>query len=294
MRIRDLSWILALGDQQHMTAAADVLGVPQSTLSRALSRVEDELGVQIFERRQSGLTTTPLGALVLDAASDIEVRYRRLESDIANAVDPDTGIVRLAFLDSMGASVVPRLLRRFREVAPGVRVLLTQERSNQITADLLAQRVDLALTSSRPNPGAGWLPLRTDRLVLLVPRGHRLADRTRVRLAEIAHEPFITTPSQLHFRSQVDALFDAAGVSPTLAFESQDPATIEGLVSVGLGVAIAPESYAGASDTVGVELDAPNAVRNIGMTWRTDVRLPQPAERLRDMVAEEFALSREQ
>ena len=273
-----------------MTVAADVLGVPQSTLSRALSRVEHELGVRVFERRQTGLEPTSLGELVLAAADDIDARYRRLEADIANEVDPDTGVVRLAFLGSMGASYVPELLRRFRQEAPGVRVLLTQAYADEITEGLLDRRIDIALTTDRPRDDAGWSPLRTERLVVVVSPDHRFAGRRRVSPAEVVREPFIASSAQVRPDSQTSVLFAAAGVAPSVTIESQDAATIEGLVSVGLGVAVVPDTTVRSPDVVRVELDSPHAVRSIGMTWRTDVPLPQPAERLRSMVEREFAV----
>ena len=114
----------------------------------------------------------------------------------------------------------------------------------------------------------------------MAPAGHRLDGRQRVRLADIADEDFVTVPAGFGFRRLVDELFAAAGVAPRVSFESGDLATIEGIVGAGLGVALLPDQFAGASNTVGIPVAASGAERVVGLTWRTDRVLAPPAARL--------------
>src|SRR6478609_5077493 len=125
MIVRDLAWLVELGELGHVTETAAALGTSQPTLSRSLARIEAELGVRVFER-------TPDGRLVLDAARDVVVRHEQLRADLANRLDPDTGTVRLAFLDSMATTLVPKLLRAFHAEAPAVKVVLSQEPAHDI------------------------------------------------------------------------------------------------------------------------------------------------------------------
>ena len=118
-----------------MTDAAAALGVSQPTLSRALARLESALGTRVFERVPTGVVLTPDGEVVLGAARDIGARHAQLLADLAGRLDPESGTVRLAFLDSMSTSLVPRVLRDFHASAPAVRVLLTQEPGHDITRD---------------------------------------------------------------------------------------------------------------------------------------------------------------
>lgn len=281
MRIRDLEWLLAVADHEHVTDTAAILGVSQPTLSRALARVEHELDAKVFERAADGVHLTPIGRTVAHGAREIVARHEQLVADIRGELDPESGIARLAFLDSMGTSLVPQLLREFHAEAPRVRVLLSQEPSHELEADLARGAVDLAITSAR-TAGHGWHLLQDERLVVAVPTTHRLAGRSRLRLADLAGEELVTTPLGYGFRTLVDGLLRDAGVSLDISFESQDLATIEGLVAAGLGVAIIPEAMVGPSGTLGIQiLGSPGARRAIGLTWRTDRRLPPAAERLR-------------
>lgn len=266
-----------------------MLGVSQPTLSRALARIEGELGARLFERVPEGLVTSPHGEFVVAAARDALVRYHQLLLELETRLDPDRGVVRLAFLDSMATSLVPRVLRGFHEHAPRVRVVLTQP-AHHIQRDLDHGAVDLAITSVQPEGGFAWLPLQQERLVLVVPPSHRLRTRRRVDLAELADDELaddelVTNPVGFGYREHIDRLLAEAGVAMTVSFESADLATIEGLVAAGLGVAITPEQFAGVSGTIGLNITSPHARRTIGLTWRTDRSLGPAAVRFRDFVA---------
>jgi len=285
VQLRDLEWLVAAADQEHVTTAAAVLGVSQPTLSRALARVEAELGVRLLERVPSGVRANPDGELVVEVARDLTARYRQLRDELDARHDPDAGLVRLAFLDSMATSVVPALLRDFHRAAPAVRLSLRQEPGHVIVDDLSSGVAELAVTSSPPEGPWGWLPLQEERIVLVVGHAHPLRSRRQVSVAEVARQDLITTPVGFGYRALVDDLFRAAGVAPRIAFESGDLATIEGLVSAGLGVALLPEQLAGQSGTTGIAVRSPSARRVVGLLWREDRPLSVPGRRFRDFVA---------
>lgn len=287
MLVRDLEWLLVLADRLHVTEAAAVLGVSQPTLSRALARVEAELGTRLFERVPEGLGLTPNGAYVVATSRDLVLRYRQMVREVETRLDPERGLVRLAFLDSMATSLVPRVLRGFHHVAPMVRVELSQEPAHAIHQDLAAGAVDLAITSARPPGEYGWVTLQDERLVVIVSPTHALRARKRIDLRELSDEELITTPAGFGYRSLVANLLADSGVAMTVSFESADLATIEGLVAAGLGVAVVPEAFAGLSGTVGIAIANSKARRSVGLTWRTDRPLDPAAARFRDYVTEQ-------
>lgn len=281
--MRDLAWLVELGDLGHVTDAAAALGTSQPTLSRALARLEAELGVRIFARVPTGVQATPDGELVLEAARDLVARHERLRETLADRLDPDTGLVRLAFLDSMATTLVPRLLRSFHEAVPAVKVVLSQEPAHDIRRDLDRGAVELGLTLAQ-SADYGWLPVQRERLVVVVPPTHRLRRRKRVELADLGDDELVTTPAGFGYSGLVQGLLAEAGVNMRISFESADLATIEGLVSAGLGVAVVPEAFAGLTGSVGLALASQGASRTIGLTWRTDRPLAPPAQRFLDFV----------
>lgn len=282
--VRDLEWLLALAEHGHVTEAASSLGTSQPTLSRALARLEDDLGVRVFERVPTGIVLTADGELVLESAHELVAAHARLRAALANRLDPDTGVVRLAFLDSMATTLLPRLLRGFHEHAPGIRVALSQEPAHEIRRDLDRGSAELGLTMARTGDDHGRLAVQEERLVVVVPATHRLARRKRIGLAELADEEMVMVPPGFGHRALVDELLADAGVAPRVSFESADLATIEGLVAAGLGVSIVPEVFAGVSGTVGLRLTASGAHRTISLIWRTDRPLAPPAQRFLDFV----------
>jgi DNA-binding transcriptional LysR family regulator len=289
VQMRDFEWLLALSEHGHVTDAAAALGTSQPTLSRALARIEAELGVRVFERVPTGVVTTADGELVLESARELVASHDRLRARLANRLDPDTGVVRLAFLDSMATTLLPRLLRGFHEAAPGIKVVLSQEPAHDIRRDLDRGAAELGLTMSGPEDGYARLSVQVERLVLVVPPTHRLARRKRVDLTELADEEMVMIPPGFGHRALVDELFAEAGVTPRVSFESADLATIEGLVAAGLGLGIVPEVFAGVSGTVGVGITAPGARRTISLVWRTDRPLAPPAQRFLDHVRDQVS-----
>jgi DNA-binding transcriptional LysR family regulator len=121
--------------------------------------------------------------------------------------------------------------------------------------------------------------------VLIVPPSHRLRHRRRVDLTELVGDELVTTPVGFGYREHINRLLADAGVAMPVSFESADLATIEGLVAAGLGVAIAPQQFAGLSGTIGLNISSPHARRTIGLTWHTDRPLNPAAVRFRDFVA---------
>src|SRR5690348_11889293 len=98
VQIEDLRRLLALADHERLTDAAAALRMSQPTLSRALARVEHDVGARLFERDARGVHPNPQGAIALAAARDIVERFDQLRADVADLLDPDSGTVRLAFL----------------------------------------------------------------------------------------------------------------------------------------------------------------------------------------------------
>ncbi|GIJ61093.1 LysR substrate-binding domain-containing protein [Virgisporangium aurantiacum] len=283
MQVEDLRRLIALAGHERVTDAAAVLRLTQPTLSRLLARVEHELGGRLFERDARGVHLNPNGALALAAARDIVDRYDRLRRDLADVLDPDSGTVRLAFLNSMATSLVPRLLREFRVASPHVRVTLRQAPTHDLLRLLADGTAEHAVLWPRPTGPHGWIPLQRQRLVLAVAPGHRLERRKRVRMAELADDDLVTVPTGFGFRTLVDDLYAADGLVPRVSFESEDLATVEGLAGAGLGVAILPDQQAGTS-TVAVPLASAAAQRVVGLTWRSDRDLAPPAARFLDHV----------
>ncbi|MEV6105583.1 LysR family transcriptional regulator [Streptomyces sp. NPDC051940] len=263
-----LAQFAAVARHEHVTRAAAELGVPQPTLSRAVARLEADLGVELFARHGRALTLTRAGRDFLAAAERALGEVGRAAESVRADADPSAGKVAFGFLHTMGPETVPELLREFRTDHPRVRFQLVQSYGEWMIDRLREGELDLCLTSPVPDaPDLEARRLDEQRLRLVVPEDHRLASRRRVRLAEAADEVFVTLEKGYGLRRITDALCAEAGFKPRVAFEGEETETLRGLVAAGLGVALLPPPAVARPGVAELTVTAPRAVREIGLAW---------------------------
>ncbi|MFC9764017.1 LysR family transcriptional regulator [Rhodococcus jostii] len=243
MELRDLEAFSAAARFGHFGHAAENRFMSQSALSRAIGRLEDELGVPLFDRVGRTVRLNRYGEIF---RARVEEAFKALDtgwSEITDAVDPNRGIVTMAFIPTIGPTLVPRLLREFRRTHANVRFQLSQGGAGSVVGMLQDGSVDLCLTAPDPQvPGVEWVPLWREPMVLAVPEDHQLASSDAVQLADLAEVPVVTLKRGFGIRQITDELFGKVGVTPTIVFEAADVPTVRGLVAAGLGVAVLPPS----------------------------------------------------
>ncbi|WP_246042768.1 MULTISPECIES: LysR family transcriptional regulator [Streptomyces] len=263
-----LAYFAAVARHEHVTRAAHELGVPQSTLSRAMVRLEQDLGVSLFARRGRTVALTTAGRTFLASAEKALAEIARAAGSVQQDADPAHGKVAFGFLHTLGPETVPGLIRAFRADHPGVRFSLVQNYGEAMLERLRAGELDLCLTSPLPDaPDLVARRLDEQRLRLVVPDDHRLAVRKRIRLAEAAEEVFVTLEPGYGLRRITDDLCAEAGFAPRVAFEGEEAETLRGLVAAGLGVALLPPPAVPRPGVVELTVTAPRAVREIGVAW---------------------------
>ncbi|MEV5179382.1 LysR family transcriptional regulator [Streptomyces werraensis] len=253
---------------EHVTRAAQEMQVPQSTLSRALVRLEDDLGVELFARHGRTVSLTPAGRTFYASVERALDEIGRAAETVRADADPATGKVAFGFLHTMGAETVPGLLHAFRADHPGIRFSLVQNYGEAMLEGLRGGELDLCLTSPVPSaPDLVARRLDEQKLRLVVPADHRLAARRRVRLAEAADETFVTLEPGYGLRRITDDLCAQAGFAPRIAFEGEEAETLRGLVAAGLGVALLPPPPFPRPGVAELTVTAPRAAREIGVAW---------------------------
>jgi DNA-binding transcriptional LysR family regulator len=280
-----LAQFAAVARLEHVTRAAQSLGMPQPTLSRAVARLEAELGVDLLARQGRAVRLTRAGRLLLGSVERALAELERGAEAVRAEADPATGRVAFGFLHTLGTEAVPELLRGFRDTHPRVRFQLVQDYVAAMLARLRAGELDLCLVSPLPDsPELTTRPLDEQRLHLAVPADHRLAARRRIRLAEVAEEPFVAVEEGYGLRRITDGFCAEAGFVPRIAFEGEEAETLRGLVAAGLGVALLPPALVARPGVVELEVTAPRTRRAIGLAWVTGRPLTPPAEAFRDFV----------
>ncbi|MBB5807724.1 DNA-binding transcriptional LysR family regulator [Saccharothrix ecbatanensis] len=276
-----LAVLRALAADEHVTHAAESVGVPQPTVSRWLAALGTSLGAPVVVRSGRRVRLTRAGRLLCEAADRALATLEAGHRAAAEEVSPERGQVALGFLHLLGRSVVPALVSGFRESHPSVRFRLVQNSRQDILNHLVNGVVDLALVSPPPTDATfAHAVLREEELILVVPPGHRLAGRPSVRVAELAGEDFVGLEPGYGLRQITDDLCAEAGFTPTLAFEGQETETVRGLVAAGLGVALLPHADS-PSGLPEIPLN-PRAAREIALVWVADIPLPPAVRAFRD------------
>ena len=280
-----LRQFVAVAREEHMTRAAESLGIPQPTLSRSIARLEAELGVALFARPGRSIKLTRHGRYLLESSERALLTLTASLERLTGEADPGRGRVALGFLHTLGVEIVPRLLRDFRASYPAVRFALVQDGGQALLARLRDGEIDLCLTAPLPDaPDLLARGLAEQRIDLFVPAGHRLAARGGVPLAAAAAEDFIVMEHGYGLRAITDAMCHEAGFEPRIAFEGEEADTARGLVGAGLGVSLLPVTVSSLADplVVPVRVTAPRAARTVGIAWPADRPLTAPAARFRD------------
>lgn len=266
-----LPMLTVLGQVEHVTQAAEVLGVPQPAVSRALRTLEKRLGVQLVERAGRGIRLTAAARMLLPYAQ----RALTEVADGADAMLLEEGrariTVRLAFQTSLGEQLVPQTISAVKHSDPEIRFDLHQG-ARQACVDLLTQgRVHIALVSqldALPEEFTS-VHLFDQRLAAIVPVGHPLSGRRSVRVGQLAAEPLVTLKHGYGLRDSVDALFARTGARARIAFEGEDLPTIRGLVAAQLGVAVVPATPAAPPGCAQIVIDDVTAKRDMGAAFRS-------------------------
>jgi DNA-binding transcriptional LysR family regulator len=285
-----LRWFQQVADGVTVTEVSDIEGVSQPGVSRALSRLEKDVGTPLLRRSGRTLRMTRAGAAF---KRHVDAMLHQLDDGLAaieQTVDPETGAVEIAYQVSLGVWLVPDLVASFRREHPRVLFELTQVRDERVDFVLDTGRADLVLSTARPlDDAVNRERLLDEPLCLAVPARHPLAKHRRIDLADAADLPFLMLRPSSVLRRLCEQLCREAGFEPTVSLEGDDVLTLHGFVAAGLGVAIVPALGLGPTthDSEPVhylQLTDDHATREISVFWPADRRLLPAAELFRGHV----------
>ena len=262
---RQLEYFRTVGRLGNVSRAAQKLKMTQPALSRAIDRLEAELGVPLFERAGRTIRLTRYGSAFLARVENALGELDAGRRELADMASSERGTIALGFLRTLGPRYVPELVREFGKRRPGVHFRFVQSNGAGLEQQLLSGDINLALmTRSLAGKRLLWKGTLTQPLLLIVPPGHRLAREQSVRLADLSDETFIAFPRGHAVREVTDELCRTKGYSPDVAYEGDESSSIRGFVSAGFGVALVPD--AGVDDGLPALriVDSP-AAREIGL-----------------------------
>lgn len=266
---------LAVAEELHFGRAAARLRMAQPALSRLIKVLEKDLGAPVFERSTRHVSLTPAGAALVEVARELVAVSERARDTVRGAVTGETGVVRLGFAGASINRSVARLAREVRARCPGVRLEL---HSSQFSPQGLERVIsgDLDLSVGRwdflPADVRSYLVGR-ERLIVAMPRTHRLASASSVAMADLAEEEWITLPggSMSALSNRLQSLARTAGFVPRVREHAPDSWTQTLLVDAGVGIALTLDSVRdniGADGVAWLPLDPPGPPLEVRLIWR--------------------------
>ena len=242
MNLLHLRYFVELAHTQHFTRAAERLCITQPSLSHAITQLETELGVPLFERTGRTTTLTRFGEqFLLCAQQTLETLDEGV--DALQRVARGEGLIRLGLLRTLGVDFVPGLAARYLRENPGrdIRFTFHTGVTQHLLDGLLEKRFDLVFCSQPPAAlQLTAVPVGRQDVVLIVPRNHPLAELHTVDLAETLPYPQVYFSRGSGLRDVVDGLFAQIGGTPQIAYETEEDQVIAGLVSQGFGISVVP------------------------------------------------------
>jgi DNA-binding transcriptional LysR family regulator len=292
MELQQLKYFACVARHEHFTRAAEELYIAQSSLSRAVAKLEEELGVPLFERTGRQVKLNRMGRLFLQRVERVLLELEEARRELADLSGAEQGQVALAILPTFGAQLLPGLLSEFKIKHPGISFRLYQNSATAMVDQLQEGEIDLCISAPLiQRSGVSWVELMSEEMYLAVPPDHRLSKRGSIRLAEVAEESFVSLKHGYGIRDLTDNLCRLAGFEPEIAFEGEEIGTMRSLVAAGLGVALIPAlAWQGVAGPLPIRLHVsePECRRPVGLAWVEGRYLSAAARLFRDFVVEYF------
>lgn len=289
MEFLQLKYFQTVARLEHMTKAAEQLQIAQPSLSKTISRLEEDLGVELFDREHRKISLNAAGRIFLNRVDRAFAELNEGQRELNQFIDLDQRSITLAVTIPR---VLPALLGSFLSKYPDVRFQQFLKSVSSMKKMLMEGELDYCI-SSVPIEGEDirWEPLITEEIFLIVPPNHRLAERESVRLEEVKDEAFISMNTGYGFRNLTDQFCREAGFAQNIAFEGDEPTVISDLVRQGLGVAFVSElSWIPKSGEFPhkLRIDEPACQRTIGLAWSEKRYFTPIAKQFRQFVLEYF------
>jgi len=290
MNLRTLRTFVEVVRQGGFSQAADVVALTQSTVSKAVKTLEEELGMPLLDRLGHRNELTAAGEIAYRRALVLLAEHHDLVAEINDLRGLKRGVLRIG-LPPVGCGVLfAQMFATYRSRYPDIDIELTEYGSKRLRECLEAGEVDLAALLLPVDAGFDYQPVRNEPLMAVLPRSHALAQRQRIDFADLADSPFILFEAGFALNAKILAACERKGVIPRVAARSGQIDFIVDLVAAGLGVAFLPRMLAHKHQHAGIALiplDEPHTDWHIALAWRASAHLPPSVRAWLDLAKEQ-------
>lgn len=299
MNLEQLTGFVEIASLGHFTRAAERLHLAQPSLSRQISSLERDLGVELFHRARGNVSLTAAGERLLPIARRMLADAESARGEMAELAGLRRGRIRLGATPTLCTSLVVDVLAEFRERHPGIDIEILERGSRSLIAALVEGALDLALIVTSVSSGGARAvlerePILSERLVAASsaaapdPFGAATDEPVRpIALAELAAIPQVSFPENYDLRVAMDSAFNAAGLSPSIAVEGAEMDAALSFAERGIGVAVVPAMVAENRPALrATPFAAAELTRTISMARRSDMAPTHAASAMQALIRE--------
>ena len=296
MTLTELKYIVAVARQKHFGHAAEACFVAQPTLSVAIKKLEDELGVVIFERGGTEVSVTPLGAQIVAQAERVLEQTAAIKEIANQNKDPLAGPLRLGIIYTIGPYLLPSLVKTMISTVPQMPLILQENFTTRLIELLRQGELDAAIMAL-PFPEHGLMvqPLYDEEFIVALPKHHKWAERSEIAAQDLKSETMLLLGNGHCFRDQVLEVcpemsrFSTAGDGIARTFEGSSLETIRHMVASGIGVTVLPQASVPDRHTKDgmvryVPFNQPVPSRRVVLAWRKSFTRRPAIEAVRQAV----------
>ncbi len=279
MTLTELKYIVAVARERHFGRAAEACFVSQPTLSVAIKKLEEELGVQLFERGNVEVAVTPVGEQIIEQAQRVLEQTNTIREIARQGKDPLAGPLRVGVIYTIGPYLLPRLMRQVIRDAPDMPLILQENFTTKLLESLRQGELDVAvLADPFPDTGLMTQAVYDEPFVVAVPRKHPFGRRRSIGSAELKEQTMLLLGAGHCFRDHVLEVcpemsrFSQASGGIQKSFEGSSLETIRHMVAAGLGVTVMPRMAVPENLDEGllkyVPFEKPVPSRRVSLVWR--------------------------
>lgn len=231
--------ILNVCETHSISKTAAKLNYTQSAISQTIKNFEKELGFPLFSRSKHGMELKANTEEIIDSLRIICKEENRIARIASALTSLDSGYIRIGTIQSISYHWLPDILKHFSELYPNIRFELTVNGFNELKSEINAGRLDCIFVSGYSVPGLPFIPIGNDELLLATPKGHRLAEKLTVSLADINGEDFILSADGLEY--ETGKIFELNNIKPKIRYQINEDFAALKMVEQGFGITILPK-----------------------------------------------------
>lgn len=270
MNIRDIEYIIAVAEQGSFSGAAARCHVSQPSLSAQIKKVEDELGVRIFDRTKRSVKLSLYGQSFMVHARKVMEEVERIKKEARQQTDPFTGTLAVGAIATVAPYFFPRILPHIHDKAPSLSLILKENVTGILLKSLLDREIDVAILSLPTDDNVfKSMPLFDDPFYLAVAENHPLVKQKSVNDELLKTQKLILLDEEHCFRAQALAICQSSNMQEDKAFKATSLETIRHVVATGQGMTLMPGLARRDNDEIAyIPIEGRHYSRTIGLVWR--------------------------